>query len=315
MAGDHFYTLDPAGELAPAGGYEREGTACHVFPAPQPGTVPFFRWYSPTSGDHFYTTDPNGELAPQAGYVHEGVACHVFSSAQANTVQLFRWYSPNTADHFYTLDPAGELAPQSGYNSEGVACHVFAAQQPNTADLFRWFQSGFMSNYTFDSNITNAQRLTILERHSFGHFRAKSCANLSAQERAALLGVYGAAIQHGIDTSANANASAIVGGTQIFINFGNLFPLGAREIAQTLIHELMHCAGHTHPTRCDPGTGCSPVDVPGDNGAYYGSPPLRAELCIAGVQSDAGHIALFRGRNITDRTRTSFQPLSCPVHT
>jgi hypothetical protein len=53
---------------------------------------------------------------------------------------------------------------------------------------------------------------------------------------------------------------------------------------------MTHCAGFTHPDRCtqaefNAGT-CSPVDVPGDGGDYYDSPPLRAEICIAGNQSD-----------------------------
>jgi hypothetical protein len=46
----------------------------------------------------------------------------------------------------------------------------------------------------------------------------------------------------------------------------------------------MHCAGYTHPTRIDPPA--PNADAPYDNGKYYGTPPLRAELCIAGQQSD-----------------------------
>lgn len=56
---------------------------------------------------------------------------------------------------------------------------------------------------------------------------------------------------------------------------------------------MMHCAGFTHPDRRDPppGRDCSApdpyvFDCPNDNGVYYGTPPLRAEFCIAGDQSD-----------------------------
>jgi len=93
---------------------------------------------------------------------------------------------------------------------------------------------------------------------------------------------------HGIDTDPKDNASAAVGGTTLDVNFGNLFPLGDDEIAQSLIHEMMHAAGYTHPKRrdFDPASPGAPIDVPGDGGPYYGTPPLRAEFCIAGSQSD-----------------------------
>ena len=282
MAGDHFYTLDPAGELAPQVGYEREGIAGFVFSAAQPSTKPLFRWFSPVTGDHFYTTDPNGELAPAAGYQSEGVACFVFGSQVNNSVALHRWFHPVTGDHFYTTDPNGELAPAAGYQSEGVACWVHPIQNGGSQPLFRWFQSGMFSNFSFDAGITAQQRLRTLERHSLAYFRAKQLAGagpLNASETKDLIDAYHRPIWHGVDTNPNNNASAIVGGSSIWINFGNLFPQGDNEIAQSLIHEMMHCAGYTHPNR-------QTSDVPGDGGAYYNSPPLRAELCIAGSQSD-----------------------------
>jgi hypothetical protein len=139
-------------------------------------------------------------------------------------------------------------------------------------------------NFTFDANITVQQRTTLLERHRFAFSRIQACGSLSTNEKNALTRTYRRRIDHGINTDPDANASAVVGGSRILINFNNLFPLGNNEIAQTLIHEMMHCAGFTHPDRRN-----SPnpnPDVPGDNGPYYGSPPLQAELCIAGQQSD-----------------------------
>lgn len=85
----------------------------------------------------------------------------------------------------------------------------------------------------------------------------------------------------------------MVGGSTVNVNFGNLFPQGDTEISQTLIHEMMHCAGFSHPVRRVPPDGMSCAapdpavfDCPGDNGQYYGTPALRAEFCIAGAQSD-----------------------------
>ena len=289
MPGDHLYTTDPAGELAPAAGYELEGPACHVFGRQIGASQPLFRWFHPNSGDHFYTLDANGEAAPQAGYSLEGVQCYVFSLQQANTVPLFRWFHSGSGDHFYTTDPNGELAPAAGYAPEGIACYVYSQAQSNSVPLFRWFQNGFMSNFGFDPAISQPDRLRVLQRHAFAHFRAKQCTNISAQERTDVINAYGRAMQHGISTNPNVNAEATIGGNQMWINFGNLFPLGDREIAQTLLHEMMHIAGYTHPPKTS-------SDVPGDNGPYYGSPPLRAELCIAGIQSDAGLITLARIR-------------------
>jgi hypothetical protein len=304
MAGDHFYTINPDGELAPLAGYELDGVSCFVFGNRAQGTQPLFRWFHPSTGDHFYTLDPNGELAPANGYNSEGTACYVFSSQQPNTVPLFRWFNPGSGDHFYTTDPSGELAPGSGFISEGISCHVFPAQQSGTLEFWRWFQNGLMSNFTFDTGIPFNDRLRVMQRHAFAHFRARQCSSLTSQERSDLLNAYKKAIRHSISTNPNENGSATIGGSQLWINFGNLFPLGDREIAQTLIHEMMHIAGYTHPKRCDQVTPpapqvCNPIDIPGDNGGYFGTPPLRAELCINGVQSDAGLLSLSSSRFLT----------------
>ena len=141
---------------------------------------------------------------------------------------------------------------------------------------------GIFGRFTFDAGITVEQRRRLLERHSFARSRAVACGNLNSQERSNLISAYRRSIRHSVSNDPNANASAIVGGSQIWVNFNNLFPQGNNEIAQTLIHEMMHCASYTHPNRRD-----TPPhrDVPGDNGPYYGTPPLRSELCIAGTQS------------------------------
>lgn len=134
-------------------------------------------------------------------------------------------------------------------------------------------------NFAFDNDITDEQRRRLIERHQFAYTRIGQCANLTADQQMALRLVYGRTINHGVDANPANNGSATLGGSRLWINFGNLFPLGDDEIAQTLIHEMMHCAGFTHPD-------IMPADIPGDGGPYYGTPPLQAELCIAGVQSD-----------------------------
>jgi hypothetical protein len=135
------------------------------------------------------------------------------------------------------------------------------------------------NNFTFIPQITNDQRLKLIERHRFAYSQIMACGNLKESEKAALIITYGRTINHYIENDPNANASAIVGGSQLNVNFAVLFPQGDNEIAQTLIHEMMHCAGFSHPDRMS-------SDVPRDGGMYYSSPPLQAEICIAGVQSD-----------------------------
>ncbi|WP_053191761.1 hypothetical protein [Streptomyces resistomycificus] len=150
-----------------------------------------------------------------------------------------------------------------------------------------------LSSFTFDDNISSENRNTLIARHWIALSRGISTSILSATEKQSLQTVYGRAIHHTILNDPNANASATVGGSTLNVNFSVLFPQGNEEISQTLIHEMMHCAGFTHPVRRrpPPGRNCSApdpnlFDCPNDNGQYYGTVPLRAEFCIAGDQSD-----------------------------
>lgn len=154
--------------------------------------------------------------------------------------------------------------------------NISAWNWPNAFET-SWSEIG--GNFAFDRAITTAQRTTLLQqqRRAFGQIQA--CGSLTNAQRTALTDTYRRPIRHGINTTPNVNASAFLNRNQVFVNFGVLFPQGNDEIAQTLIHEMMHCAGFTHPGR-------TTADAPGDGGPYYGTPPLQAELCIAGVQSD-----------------------------
>ncbi|WP_165223339.1 hypothetical protein [Aquisphaera insulae] len=148
------------------------------------------------------------------------------------------------------------------------------------------------SNFTFDADISAANRARLIDRHRFAIGRIGGCNNLSAAERESLFKAYQKPIRHSTLNEPGINARATIGGSHLQVNFGVLFPQGNTEISQTLIHEMMHSAGFTHPDRRDPPTGMSCAspnpslfDCPFDNGQYYGTPPLRAELCIAGSQS------------------------------
>ncbi|MCX6674311.1 MAG: hypothetical protein NTY37_11100 [Methanothrix sp.] len=77
QSGDHFYTTDPSGELAPTSGYTYEGITGYIATSQQQGTTALYRWFSTQSGDHFYTTDPSGELAPTSGYAYEGITGYI----------------------------------------------------------------------------------------------------------------------------------------------------------------------------------------------------------------------------------------------
>jgi hypothetical protein len=171
--------------------------------------------------------------------------------------------------------------------------------------LYRWYDSGLLSNFTFDSGITPSQKATLLERHTWAYYRAGLCSNISAEEKGRVRRAYRKPISHSVSTDPAVNASAFVGGQSLSVNFTNLFPLGDNEIAQTLLHEMMHCAGYTHPVRIDPPA--PDADVPFDGGKYYGTPPLRAELCIAGQQSDSATIHLMLA------PRTDTKQRACPV--
>jgi hypothetical protein len=126
-AGDHFYTTDASGELAPGCGYAYEGAPFHTFPEGTASTTPFYRWYSQSGEEHFYTTDPSGELDPKLGYKLEGILGFIATTQLPGTVALHRWWQPSRSDHFYTTHATGELAPKVGYEYEGVAGYVLPA--------------------------------------------------------------------------------------------------------------------------------------------------------------------------------------------
>jgi hypothetical protein len=144
---DHFYTLDPNGELAPGAGYVSEGVAAWVYQSDYTGSngnlqrQPVYRWYN--GNDHFYTNDSKER---PGDYTFEKIAFYEpVHSSDPSFVPFNRWYSASANDHFYTTDPNGELAPGSGYANEGNIGLVGKATvnpiPPNTVPLYRWYRS------------------------------------------------------------------------------------------------------------------------------------------------------------------------------
>ncbi|MET9343196.1 hypothetical protein [Nonomuraea sp. NPDC003804] len=149
-------------------------------------------------------------------------------------------------------------------------------------------------HFTFANDISEANRNRLIDRHRFALRRIAGCDNLSAEEKKNLLRAYDFSIHHTTLDKPGTLGAHPPGSTEVKVNFQLLFPKGDAEISQTLIHEMMHVAGFGHPEdkrKPPPGSSCenpnpAVFDCPGDNGPYYGAPPLRAELCIAGDQSD-----------------------------
>ncbi|WP_225888072.1 hypothetical protein [Myxococcus xanthus] len=134
--------------------------------------------------------------------------------------------------------------------------------------------------FSFDTaTVSGDNWARTLRRHEAAQDAIQTCTHLTNLEKSALRNAYRKAIRHSGTNEAGINARAELGGDDVWINFGVLFPQGDTEIAQTLIHEMMHIAGYSHPDRRNG------IDTPYDGGPYYNSAPLRAELCIAGFQS------------------------------
>jgi hypothetical protein len=173
--------------------------------------------------------------------------------------------------------------------------------------------TSLLSLLQYDSDITNAQRQTLADCHAFAINQTASCMSLDKEQKRKLRDTYRRSIQFSSTTKAGINAETTLNGSQIWVNFGVLFPQGNNEIAQTLIHEMMHCAGFDHPDRCDVVSlpNCPQIDQPFDNGKYYGTVPLRAELCIAGNQSDR---MLLTGEDASQRNCSIDASGVCSIH-
>lgn len=135
------------------------------------------------------------------------------------------------------------------------------------------------ANFRFPG-FTPEEEEAVLSAHLIAFQTIQSCTKISDIEKSKLRETYIRPIRH-LKITGSDYGQAELNGSFIGINLQKLMDptVASNELPQTLIHEMMHCAGYCHPDK-------DASDVPGDGGDYFNSPPLRAELCIAGLQSD-----------------------------
>ncbi|QYN19162.1 hypothetical protein [Amycolatopsis sp. DSM 110486] len=185
-----------------------------------------------------------------------------------------------------------------------VGINLFSVGVVTWQDIFANIL-GMYSNYTFEGGFTDGERVTVLERWGVAYARLQVCNTLGATDKVRIDEAFRRSINHTLGAPAGANASVpFPGASAVELNRGNFFSLIAREQAQTLVHEMTHCAGFHHPDRRDCPPGIPPkCDNPGDNGPYYGTVALQSELCIAGSQSD---LSCARALNNEDEIGSEF---------
>lgn len=266
---------------------------CMVFTEPKGHLIPIHHWQNATDG-HFYAADPISAVTLEAtgAYAKKGIAWYIYPTRQddTKTLPLVRWSDPVKGIYRYTASEAGLLFPAPECKHEAILGYVpiqgrNAIPPPGTVVLpLPVFLPTTL--FTFDPAFTDEQRYQILEGHYFAYGRAGGCHSLTEQQANQVRELYWVQIHHGITTNPKHNASADLQGRLINVNTTNLLSLSKNEIAQTLLHEMLHCVGYSHPPRRDPPD--PNPDVPFDNGGYYGSVPLQGEICIAGSQSLTG---------------------------
>jgi hypothetical protein len=112
-----------------------EGIAGYVYPSPQPGTVPLYRWVHSVKGNHFYTTNPY-EPADRRAFRSEGIAGYVLDRPASQAVAFYRWHSRR--EHFYIASAETSWARGSDYRPEGITCYVLLVPQPGTVPFYRF---------------------------------------------------------------------------------------------------------------------------------------------------------------------------------
>jgi hypothetical protein len=119
---DFFYSID-FGELGSGGsGWTYLGWQFYIYDSQAEGTVPLYRFFSPTYGTHFYSTNFNEVGEPD--WEFEGITGYIFSSQQSGTEAIRRWFKwvGGAPVHYYARANATDdaLAIQQGWTLEGV---------------------------------------------------------------------------------------------------------------------------------------------------------------------------------------------------
>jgi hypothetical protein len=162
----------------------------------------------------------------------------------------------------------------------GVLHHAIAVINPGQANYGIDLEDALYvgERVGFANSLSQAFRARVIRQHARAIARIAECSNIRHEDRSKVRGKYRQHIGHESTTTPGELAHAFLNGNKIFLHEDNLSRLNDDELGQTLIHEMMHCIGCTHRAR-------ESGDTPYDGGEYYGSEPLRAELCIAGKQS------------------------------
>jgi hypothetical protein len=115
----HFYTTSVAERdliisTFPLDEWTYEGARYQAFTAQEPGTVPLYRFWSPTFAGHFYTSSEAEknlviDSYDDATWTFEGVAYYVYPTTTSvqSSIPVARFWSSKNRHHFYTAD-AGE---------------------------------------------------------------------------------------------------------------------------------------------------------------------------------------------------------------
>jgi parallel beta-helix repeat protein len=137
---DHFLTIDVNERNQVEQSYNPaewryEGIAFDAFTTQVSGTVPLYRFFSPTYQGHFYTANPDEWNYVKSSYpaniwTYEMIAFYVYPlNTQIQSRPVYRFWSPAVKQHFYTADPnesstMQRIFPSSIWTFEGANFNI-----------------------------------------------------------------------------------------------------------------------------------------------------------------------------------------------
>ncbi len=113
---------------------------------PQPGELPLYRFYKPSSGTHFYSTSAGerNNVIVYPDYRYEGLVAYIKTptSTGSGLRDLNRFYLRSAGTHFYTSSPAEYQAVRTypQYSLDGVAGRVHSAAGSGLTAMHRFFR-------------------------------------------------------------------------------------------------------------------------------------------------------------------------------
>lgn len=140
---------------------------------------------------------------------------------------------------------------------------------------------GMYDRFDFTGSFTVQEKAAVLEANATALCRSLACTALTYEERDKLYEVYAQFAVHYHEMKPPRDrvyASTGIRDNNTYINRSLFFGLPPDEQAMTIIHEMMHVAGYRHADE-------RPAAGTNAEKEYFKTPPLRAEICIAGRQS------------------------------